>query len=168
MLTRRKLLQLAAASPALSAAGSPALLSVFDYAQVELLDSPLRRQFDQNHAFFLRLDDDRMLKIYRQRVGMPAPGEDMGGWYDDFCPGAHFGQYVSALARFAGATQSETTKAKVRRLVRGLAQTIDPSGKFFVDLRYPGYTYDKIVIVLLDAHALAGDGTALDVLAATT
>jgi uncharacterized protein len=168
MLTRRDLLQLAALSPAMAAAGSPASLTIFDYSEVELLDSPLRRQFDTNHAFFLRLDEDRMLKIYRQRVGMPAPGADMGGWYDDFCPGAHFGQYVSALARFARATDSEPTRAKVKRLVRGYAETLDPSGKFFVDLRYPGYTYDKLVCGLLDAHTCAGDASALDVLAETT
>jgi uncharacterized protein len=168
MLTRRELLQLAAVSPAMAAAGSPEPLSVFDYSQVDLLDSPLRRQFDANQAFFLHLDEDRMLKIYRQRAGLPAPGPDMGGWYDDFCPGAHFGQYVSALARFAGATNSEATRAKVRRLVRGLAATMDPSGKFFVDHRYPGYTYDKLVLGLIDAHSYAGDTTAFDVLAATT
>jgi len=168
VLTRRELLQLAAVSPALAATGGSAPLSAFDYSQVELLDSPLRRQFDTNHAFFLHLDDDRMLKIYRQRVGMPAPGPDMGGWYDDFCPGAHFGQYVSALARFARATDSDATRAKVRRLVRGYAETLDPSGKFFVDLRYPGYTYDKLVCGLIDAYSYAGDATALDVLAETT
>jgi uncharacterized protein len=168
MLTRRELLQLAAVSPAMAAASGPAALSTFDYSQIELLDGPLRRQFDTNHAFFLHLDDDRMLKIYRQRVGMPAPGADMGGWYDDFCPGAHFGQYVSALARFARATGSPTTRAKVQRLVRGYAETLDPSGKFFVDLRYPGYTYDKLVCGLLDAYSYAGDATVLDVLAATT
>src|SRR5580658_6350303 len=172
MLTRRELLRLAAVSPAVAAAGgsarAPLALSVFDYSQMELLDSPLRRQFDTNHAFFLRLDDDRMLKIYRQRVGMPAPGADMGGWYDDFCPGAHFGQYVSALARFAGATKSEATCAKVKRLVRGFAETRDSSGKFFVDLRYPGYTYDKLVCGLIDAYSYAGDDTALNVLAETT
>jgi len=168
MLTRRELLQLAALSPAMAAAGDSAPLSIFDYSQVELLDSPLRRQFDTNHVFFLRLDDDRMLKIYRQRVGLPAPGADMGGWYDDFCPGAHFGQYVSALARFARATNSDATRTKVKRLVRGYAETLDPSGKFFVDLRYPGYTYDKLVCGLIDAHSYAGDATALDVLAETT
>jgi DUF1680 family protein len=168
MLTRRELLELAALSPAMAATGGPASLSLFDYSQVELMDGPLRRQFDTNHAFFLRLDDVRMLKIYRQRVGMPAPGADMGGWYDDFCPGAHFGQYVSALARFARATDSEATRAKVKRLVRGYAETLDPAGKFFVDLRYPGYTYDKLVCGLLDAYSCAGDTTALDVLAETT
>ena len=31
---------------------------------------------------FLNLDDDRLLKVFRQVAGMPAPGEDMGGWYD--------------------------------------------------------------------------------------
>src|ERR1700691_6498447 len=168
MLTRRELLQLAAVSPAMAAASGPAALSTFDYSQIELLDGPLRRQFDTNHAFFLHLDDDRMLKIYRQRVGMPAPGADMGGWYDDFCPGAHFGQYVSALARSARATGSPPTRAKGQRLVRGCAKTLDPSGKFFVDLRYPGYTYDKLVCGLLDAYSYAGDATVLCVLAATT
>ena len=168
-MTRRHLLQLAGASFASAAgiAGVPPL-SVFDYSQVELLDSPLRRQFDRNHAFFLNLSEDRLLKIYRQRVGLPAPGPGMGGWYDDFCPGSHFGQYVSALARFAGATNSGETRAKVRRLVRGFAGTLDPAGRFFEDHRYPGYTYDKIVLGLLDAHAYAGDSTAFDVLALMT
>ena len=92
----------------------------------------------------------------------------MGGWYDDFCPGASFGQYVSALARFAAATGSAETRAKVRRLVAGYSATVDPTGKFFVDLRYPAYTYDKLVCGLIDAHSLAGDPTALNVLAATT
>ena len=168
MLTRRELLQLAAVSPAVAASGGAASLSAFDYSEVELLDSPLRRQFDGNHAFFLGLDSDRLLKIYRQRTGMRAPGADMGGWYDDFCPGAHFGQYLSALARFARATNSAATRAKVKQLVRGYAETLDSSGKFFVDLRYPGYTYDKLVCGLLDAHSCADDGSALEVLAATT
>jgi len=143
-------------------------LAVFPYGAVELLDSPLKRQFDENHAFFLNLSEDRLLKIYRQRVGLPAPGEDMGGWYDDFCPGASFGQYVSALARFAAVTRSEPTREKVKRLVRGYAETIDLTGRFFVDLRYPGYTYDKLVCGLLDAHSWAGDETAIPVLYATT
>jgi DUF1680 family protein len=143
-------------------------LTTFPYGAVELLDGPLKRQFDENHAFFLNLSEDRLLKIYRQRTGLPAPGEDMGGWYDDFCPGASLGQYVSALARFAAVTRSEPTRAKVKRLVRGYAQTVEPTGRFFIDLRYPGYTYDKLVCGLLDAHTWAGDDNAVAVLYATT
>lgn len=169
MTSRRQFLQLAATAPtaAMGQAG-PAALSLFDYSQVELLAGPLRRQLAANHAFFLGLSEDRLLKIYRQRVGLPASGPDMGGWYDDFCPGAHFGQYVSALARFARATNSEQTRAKVQRLVRGYAQTLDPTGKFFAGLRYPGYTYDKLVCGLLDAYSYAGDTSALAILAETT
>lgn len=175
-LTRRTLLK-GAASTALAASTASKLcsttlpnppLTVFPYGAVSLLPGPLKQQFDQTHSFFLNLSEDRLLKIYRQRVGLPAPGEDMGGWYDDFCPGAHFGQYVSGLARFAAATNSEPTRAKVKRLVRAYAETVDPSGKFFVDLRYPGYTYDKLVCGLLDAHSWAGDETAVSVLYATT
>ena len=135
---------------------------------MQLLDGPLKRQFDENHSFFLNLSEDRLLKIYRQRSGLPAPGPDMGGWYDDFCPGAHFGQYLSALARFAAITGSEPTRAKVHRLVQGYAQTVDPSGRFFVDHRYPGYTYDKLICGLLDADSCAGDRNALPALYATT
>jgi len=167
--TRRAFLQGAASTLAAAAAPKPQpALSPFPYGAVQLLDGPLKRQFDENHAFFLKLSEDRMLKIYRQRAGLAAPGEDMGGWYDDFCPGAHFGQYLSGLARFAAITRSEPTRAKVHRLVRGLAETMDPSGRFFVDHRYPGYAYDKLVIGLLDAHLWTGDPTALPALYAAT
>src|SRR5215469_6802644 len=100
-------------------------LRAFDYSEVELLDSPLRRQFEENHARFLDLDDDRLLKVFRQIAGLPAPGEDMGGWYDltgfnlegnnfhGFIAGHSFGQYVSGLARAYAVTRSEQTRAKV-------------------------------------------------------
>lgn len=170
-MTRRTFLYAAGCTAATTASGSTSPipeLTTFPYGAVRLLDGPLKRQFDENHAFFLNLSEDRLLKIYRQRTGLPAPGENMGGWYDDFCPGAHFGQYVSALARFAAATGSEPTRAKVKRLVRGYAQTVDSGGRFFVDLRYPAYTYDKLVCMLIDAHSHAGDPDALPVLYATT
>ena len=57
-------------------------LTTFAYSDVTLLDGPMKRQFEENHARFLNLDDDRLLKVFRQVAGLPAPGEDMGGWYD--------------------------------------------------------------------------------------
>lgn len=155
------------ASSAGSAAPEPSLRT-FPYGAVQLTGGPLKHQFDQNHEFFLDLSEDRLLKIYRQRAGLPAPGENMGGWYDDFCPGAHFGQYVSALARFAAATDSAPTRAKVARLVHGYAQTLDGPGQFFEDLRYPAYTYDKLVCMLIDAHSCTGQQDAAAILQATT
>src|SRR6202451_1054823 len=119
-------------------------LSTFAYSEVKLLDGPMNRQFEENHARFLNLDDDRLLKVFRQVAGLPAPREDMGGWYDltgfslerndfhGFVPGHSFGQYVSGLARAYAVTGSEPTRTKINRLVNGYAETLDPKGKFFV------------------------------------
>jgi DUF1680 family protein len=150
-------------------------LNTFGYADVKLLDGPMKRQFEQNHSLFLHLDDDRLLKVYRQKAGLPAPGEDMGGWYDlngfsleprnfhGFVPGHSFGQYLSALCRAYAVTGSRATQAKVQRLVKGYAETLDPKATFFVDYRLPAYTYDKLSCGLIDAHEFAHDPMAMDV-----
>src|SRR3954454_2186668 len=68
--------------PAWGAKPTSASLATFSYSSVRLLDGPMKRQFDDHHSLFLHLDDDRLLKVFRQKAGLPAPGEDMGGWYD--------------------------------------------------------------------------------------
>jgi len=155
-------------------------LSVFDYSQVELLEGLFLEQFENNHKVFLNLDEDGLLKPFRLRQGMPAPGPDLGGWYDNsddfnpannfhgFIPGHSFGQYMSGLARAYAVTNSKPTQAKVHRLVRGYAETLEPTGKFYVDYRLPGYTFDKTCCGLIDAHQFAADPIALDVLKRST
>jgi len=150
-------------------------LSTFQYGDVQLLDGPMKRQFDENHARFLNLDDDRLLKVFRQVAGLPAPGLDMGGWYDlsgfslerhdfhGFIAGHSFGQYVSALARAYAVTRSADTAEKVHRLVKGYGETLDPKARFFAGYRLPGYTYDKLSCGLIDAHEFAHDPRALDI-----
>jgi len=151
-------------------------LSQFGYGDVELLDGPLRQQFQTNRAFYAALDEDSLLKPFRKRAGLPAPGDDMGGWYDwsddftlqnmhGFAPGHSFGQYLSGLARDYGATGSKSTQEKVHRLVHGYALAISP--RFYLGNRFPAYTYDKLSIGLLDAHEFAGAPQALKVLDAT-
>jgi DUF1680 family protein len=150
-------------------------LATFPYSDVQLLDGPMKRQFDENHARFLHLDDDRLLKVFRQVAGMPAPGDDMGGWYDltgfnldtndfhGFIAGHSLGQYVSGLARAYAITGSEPTRVKVSRLVKGYADTLDDKAIFFKGYRLPAYTYDKLSCGLIDAHEFARDPLALDV-----
>lgn len=70
----------AATDKSLVAVSTP--LTTFGYGDIQLRDGPMRQQFEENHSRFLDLDDDRMLKVFRQVAGLPAPGEDMGGWYD--------------------------------------------------------------------------------------
>ena len=150
-------------------------LATLPYGDVQLHDGPMKRQFEENHACYLHLDEDRMLKVFRQVAGLPAPGEDMGGWYDltgfslehndfhGFIAGHSFGQYLSGLARSYAATGSEETCAKINRLVKGYSETLDPKAKFFIDYRLPAYTYDKLSCGLIDAHEYAHDPMAMDV-----
>ena len=150
-------------------------LSTFKYSEVQLLDGPLKEQFDHNHDLFLHLNEDALLKPFRQREGLAAPGPDMGGWYDNaadfsppenfhaFIPGHSFGQYVSALARAYAVTGHKPTQEKVHRLVRDFGATVEPSGKFYAGYHLPAYTFDKTSCGLIDAHEFANCPDALDV-----
>lgn len=150
-------------------------LSVLGYSQVQLLDGPLREQFLHNHDLLLHMDEDALLKPFREREGMAAPGPDMGGWYDNgtdfnagnnfhaFIPGHSLGQYLSAMARAYAVTGSKPTQEKIHRLVRAFGETVEPRGKFYVDYHLPAYTYDKTSCGLIDAHEFAQCPDALKV-----
>ncbi len=154
-------------SPAQTAPSSHERLFLFRYADVKLTGGPLKAQFDRIHASYQSLNEDNLLKELRVRAGLPAPGEYMGGWYDQdgFAPGHCFGQYISGLARFADATGHPGTQAKVKRLVEGFAATIDSDGYCYMSpkasTRFPAYIYDKYVVGLLDAYQFAGVSSAL-------
>lgn len=150
---------------------SPRLLA-FKYGDVRLLGGPLAAQFDRIHASYLALDNDRLLKPFRHRAGLPDPGEELGGWYqgpDANNPGQCFGQYLSGLSRFAGATGNTATLNKVKALVSGFAQTVGPNGYSFAGVQAstfaPAYDIDKNQIGLLDAYRWARVPDAKDLLA---
>jgi len=162
---------LAASAPAITAT-TP--LTQFDYKDVQLLDGPMLVQFQQNHSLFLNLNEDSILKPFRQLAGQPAPGEDLGGWYSPsslfdppknmtgYVPGHTFGQWLSGLSRAYAVTGDKPTQAKVQRLVAAFAPTI--SEKFYKDYCIPAYTFDKTNCGLIDAHQFANDPHALAVL----
>ncbi len=156
----------ALASP--TAAASRTKLSQLAYTDVKLTGGPLKAQFDRVHASYMALDEDRLLKVFRQRAGLPAPGQDMGGWYDGdaFAPGHSFGQYVSGLARYAKATGDPATLAKTKRLAEGFIATIDADGYSYASVRastaFPAYMLDKNLIGMLEGYDLAGITPALD------
>ena len=191
--TRRKFLkrETAAAGFALCAPSTPSMfantgptsavkpkLSQFDYSQVTLLEGPMLDQFTRNHQFFLALDEDGLLKPFRERAGLPAPGPVMGGWYNDspdydppknmtgYIAGHSFGQYLSGLARAYAVTGDKPTQEKVQRLVKGFGATV--TEKFYTDYPLPAYTFDKTNMGLLDAYAFAEDPMALPVLSHAT
>jgi len=150
---------------------TPALSSPA-YDRVHLRPSRLDTQLRHQHDLFMGLEDDRLLKPFRVRAGQAAPGTDMGGWYDasddfhidpddwstanwhGYIPGHSFGQYVSGLSRLYAATKDQATADKVTGLIRAYIPTISP--QFFDDYNLPTYTYDKIVVGLIDAYQHVG------------
>jgi DUF1680 family protein len=140
---------------------------------VQLLDGPLRDQFEHQRDLYMSLDTDALMKPFRARAGLPAPGADMGGWYDNapqdfhagppdwahsnfhgFIPGHSFGQYVSGLSRGYAMTGDPAVKARIGELVNAYEPTISP--RFFDDYNLPAYTFDKLLVGLMDAWYFAG------------
>lgn len=153
-------------------------LEQFNYGDVQLLEGPMLEQFRANHAFYLALNEDSLLQPFRQKAGLPAPGEPMGGWYSwskdfdppknmtGYIPGHSFGQYLSGLARAYAITGDDATRQKVIRLVRGFSETVTP--KFYDGYPLPAYTSDKTACGLIDAHRFVHDPQAISVLSHST
>jgi uncharacterized protein len=155
------------------------VLSEFGYGDVLMASDLHESQFMTTHAVLMALSDDSLLKPLRQMSGMPAPGEDLGGWYHynpdydssnnfdyGFAPACTFGQWVSALARAYAITGDEETRQRVIRLNRLYAETI--SADFYIKNRFPAYTYDKLLLGLIDSHTYVKDPQALAILEHTT
>jgi uncharacterized protein len=146
----------------LAAGANSVPLKELNYNQVQFAAGPLERQARENHRLVLSLDEDSLLRPFRVRSGQKAPGSELGGWYDTyaFAPGATFGQWMSALSRYYAITGDAATQDKVRRLVRGYAATVDAAGSFYIENRFPAYTYDKLTGGLLDAERLGREPSA--------
>ncbi len=169
-LSRRNFLKGAAAAAALSQASVRAfsavdqppreLLQEFEYSDVKLTGGPLKQQYDRIHAQYLGLDNDRLLKVYRERAGLPAPGKDMGGWYDlnGFVPGHSLGQYISGLSRIGASTGDTACHVKVQALVQGFAATLGPDNQSILRPKtnlWICYTLDKHFVGLIDSLTLS-------------
>jgi hypothetical protein len=175
MVSRRSFLRYSAAAATIACAQIPTLsgqdpdylppLREFTYRDVELAPGPAQTQFEQTQSVLLSLNEDSLLKPWRLRAGLPAPGPELGGWYDEvplektpsgghgFAPAHSFGQWLSALARGYNANRDPATKAKLVRLLELYEPAI--SSKFYTNFRFPAYDYDKVVIGLIDAHQFA-------------
>lgn len=153
-------------------------LAEFGYGDVSITSELHEAQLRNTHDVLMGLSEDSLLKPFRAMAGQPAPGAHLGGWYnydpdfdwqkDDagFAPGATFGQWISALARYYAISGSPETRDKVLRLNRLYAQTI--SEKFYDNNRFPAYCFDKLLLGLIDSHQYVHDPDAFAILERTT
>ena len=153
-------------------------LAEFGYGDVTITSELHERQLHETHKVLMGLNEDGLMKPFREMIGQPAPGPDLGGWYRydpkydwhtfdaGFAPTATFGQWVSALSRYFAITGNPAVREKVLRLNKLYATAI--GGDFYENNRFPAYCYDKLVCGLIDSHKLVGDPDAYKILEHTT
>ncbi len=159
------------------AAGEPRIfMEPFNYDGVRLLEGRLKNQYSAARDYFYAIPSDDMLRGFRMRAGLSAPGNDLGGWYsgdtrqrtwwsagDTFNV---FGQWLSGMARMSKATGDEAIGAKAAHLMIEWGRAIDSDGYFYYSRRpiHPHYTYDKTVCGLVDLYEFCGRKDALPLL----
>ena len=185
-LSRRLFLQLSGSTATALSLARP--LFATDTPQRPLLEvgynqvtvtSPLHRaQLESTHSLLMSLSNDSLLKPLRAMAGLPAPGEDLGGWYayrpdynyrtdtTGFAASCNYGQWVSALARYHSITGDAAARDKVLQLNKLYAPTI--TDRYYEENRFPAYCYDKLVCGLMDSHRLVHDPDAFRLIDATT
>jgi hypothetical protein len=172
MISRRQFLKRTSAVAALActrldfADSETPILQEFDYGAVMLAPGPAQTQFQQTQSVLLQMNVDSLLKPWRMRAGLPAPGPEMGGWYDElplaktpsgghgFAPGHAFGQWISALARGYAVNYDSSTRTKLEQILAQYGPAISP--RFYANFRFPAYAYDKVVCGLNDAKTYCG------------
>jgi DUF1680 family protein len=185
-VSRRRFLQLSGSAAAVGLAGNALAgeivgerpLAEVGYQQVTVKSAPHLAQIENTQSILMGISNDSLLKPLREMAALPAPGEDIGGWYSyrknynfhtdtvGFAPSCNYGQWVSALARNYGATGNPASRDKVLQLNRSFAETI---GVRYYDVnRFPAYCYDKVVCGLMDSHRLVQDPDAFRLLDAST
>lgn len=161
----------------------------FDLSQVKLLDGPFRNAMERNEAWLLSLEPDRFLAWFRKEAGLEPKADVYGGWESQGVAGQSLGHYLAALAMQHRATGDARFKERVDHVVAELAACQAAHGDGYVaaipegrrifeeisrgDIRsagfdlnggwVPWYTMDKLFAGLIQAHLVAGNQQALDV-----
>ncbi len=134
-------------------------LRSFDYRGVRLLDSRFQQQVAHTRELYFNMSNDDMLKGFRRRAGLPAPGNDMRGWCRNDCA-ATFGQWLSGMARLSCATGDTALREKAVYLAAQWEKTLGPDGNPHMGT----YAWEKMSCGLVDLALYADDPHAMEIL----
>src|SRR5713101_7668731 len=113
------------------APGNKELLTPFNYQGVRLLEGMLHTQYQQTREYYYNLSNDSILKGFRKRAKLPAPGEDMGAWGSEDTAMV-FGQWLRGMARMYKATGDVGMRDKAAYLFREWRKTFQADGTSYL------------------------------------
>ena len=156
---------------------------------VRVTGGPLKTAQDQDMAYLLRLEPDRLLANFRKRAGLAPKGLPYGGWDGDgkSLTGHILGHYLSAISLMSSSTGNPEFKKRVDAILRELKVIQDKQGDGYLgalemgrerfeevgkgDIRSggfdlnglwsPWYVQHKIYAGLRDAYRCTGNPLAL-------
>jgi uncharacterized protein len=126
---------------------------------VRLTDTRLADRLADAAQTYAGLPIDNVLKGFRERAGLPAPGTGLGGWSRETTEPT-FGQWVSGLARLSRVLGEPALAARAVDLIEGYAATLPTSGRTGMGI----YGWEKLVCGLVDTAVYADYRPALDLL----
>jgi hypothetical protein len=169
----------------------PDLAHPLPLSAVRLTGGPLKVAQDQDAAYLLKLEADRMMAFYRQRAGLEAKAQGYTGWDGDGrnLTGHIAGHYLSAVSLMYASTGDVRFKERADYLVREMKEVQDKHGDGYLGalangkeqfievskgnirsagfdlngLWAPWYVLHKTYAGLRDAYRLTGNRTALEI-----
>lgn len=163
----------------------------FPLGQIRLLDGPFANALRVDVRYVRALDPDRLLAPYLREAALPAKASSYGNWESAGLDGHTAGHYLSALAYLSAATGEVDLRRRLDYMVDELARAQEAVGTGYVggvpggpalfeSLRaggvtaarslgssehwVPWYNLHKLYQGLTDAHRVAGNRRALQVL----
>jgi DUF1680 family protein len=157
---------------------------------VKLLDGPFKHAQDLNLKYVLAHDPDRFLAPFRKEAGLEPKAAPYPNWESQGLAGHVGGHYLTALAQLYASTGDAEAKRRLDYMIRELAACQEAGGDGYVggipngralwreiatgDIRprsfdlngrwVPWYNLHKTFAGIRDAHVIAGNAQAKDVL----
>jgi len=128
-------------------------IRTFDFGGVQLREGLIKDKFNLVRDYYFRVPNDDLLKRYRERAGLPAPGKTHGGW-----GGPDIGCLFSVFARMSKATGDTAARDKAVYLMDEWAKTISEQPS--EGARRTGFGR-AVVDGLVDLHRYVGNKDAL-------
>ncbi len=137
-------------------AAAPIKARSFEFHGVRLLDGPMKVRFEATRDYYFRVPDDDILKGFRRRAGLAAPGNDMGGWANKNSE-IVFGQWLSGMSRYAAGSNDTPMRDKAVHLMTEFGKTM---GRFGCG----HYGFEKFICGFTDVATFTGEKSGLPTL----